>query len=457
MSEADAEMRFTDRWNAERLVESVKHTARYCYKAKSWLVWKDGGKRWEWDEGGEMTRRGIRVVDGIYQEGIDAKDSGKKRAFLDHARQSDSAYRIRSMVELAQASTMLEIKLEDLDRNPLLLNCQNGTVDLRTGKLHPHRPGDLITKICATDYNPAVLCLNWEAHLQKVFKGKTEMVDFVQRALGYSISGLNDERALFIPWGSGANGKTATIQNFADTLGDYAAKTSTETFMRKRPGSISNDLARLQGARFIYMSETEEGQRLAESLVKQFTGGDKITARFMYKEINEFYPAGKIWLSTNHRPDIRDQGKAIWDRIKLIPFTVAIPDEDQIPRSKLAEIFEPERPAILAWAARGFMEYQENGLRVPEEVKKATSSYREEMDRIQSFLDHACYLGNGSKVGSQALYEHYVNYSKINRDPCPLSAKEFKSQLEEKGYKWKRDSSGMKWEGVGIRVGAALV
>ena len=275
-----------------------------------------------------------------------------------------------------------------------------------------------------------------EADMQRkeesAHKSTGEMIQFLQRAIGYSLYGTTSEKVLLIPWGIGDNGKSTFIETIADILGSgYAIRASTDMFLSKREGSVRNDVAQLKGVRFAYAAEPPQDRRLDESLIKELTGGDTVSARFLFSELFTFRPECTLWMSTNHKPPTRDTGNALWNRIKLIPFTVSIPKEEQ-DRNLRAKLLE-EAPGILAWAVRGCLDWQQKGLNEPEAVQEATAGYREENDNVEMFLQEHCLLSNQVQVKSSELYEAYRKYCEQEGE-YSLNQKRFSMALKEKGY-----------------------
>jgi putative DNA primase/helicase len=271
---------------------------------------------------------------------------------------------------------------------------------------------------------------------------------FVQRAAGYSLTGDTSEQVLFICYGGGANGKTTYQEAKAAALGDYAMRAPTEMLLAKRPGGIPNDVARLKGSRFVAASETEDGRRLAESMVKDLTGQDTITARFMRGEFFDFAPTHKLWLSTNHKPTIVGTDTAIWRRIRLIPWTVTIPPAEQDKRL-LARLRRDELPGILAWMVRGCLAWQREGLHDPDEVLRATSDYRREMDVLAGFLSDCCEEDPNHWDYARDLYASYKRWCDENGERAEAQRK-FGGRLGERGFS--RDRGGSRgahiWRGV---------
>jgi putative DNA primase/helicase len=442
-AEPPARFNLTDLGNAERFVARHGEDVRYCYPWGKWLVWT--GSRWERDDAGRVHRLAKETVRAIYAEAAAAEDEDHRKALAQHATRSEAEAKIRAMLELAKSE--VPVSPDELDADPWLLNAPNGTIDLRSGELRPHRREDLLTKMSGAEYDPDAPAPSWAAFLERVLPGE-ELRGFVRRASGYSATGDTSEQCMFINHGPGANGKSTFQEALAAALGDYAMRTPTETLLAKRAGGVPNDVARLKGARFVAASETEEGRRLAESLVKDLTGQDTISARFMRAEWFDFKPTHKLWLSTNHKPEIRGTDVAIWRRIRLIPWAVTIPPAKQ--DRKLAEKLRDELPGVLAWAVGGCLEWRREGLRPPDDVRRATAAYRAEMDILGAFLGECCALDTESSVAAKDLYSAYKLWCDENGEK-PETQRRFGSRLTERGdferYRGGK-SGGHRWRGV---------
>ena len=441
--------RWSDLGNAERLVAGHGHNLRYCYPFGKWLVWD--GRCWANDKTGATKRKCKSVMRHLYYEAAKEKDDFERKKLVDYTRKCESDQKLKAMLSLAQSEPSIPILPEDLDTNPWLLNCLNGTIDLKTGELQPHKREDLITKLAPFNYDPSFPCDAWLAHLCKIMGDDHELIGFLQRAFGYSLTGDTSERVIFIEWGTGANGKSITNDCIAMALGDYAMRTPTETLLTKRNEGIPNDVARLMGARFVYAAEAEQGKRLAESQIKDISGGEKIAARFMRGEWFEFYPEFKIWLGTNHKPVIRGTDNAIWDRIRLIPFNVRIPENERLKKDTMMELFREEMPGILAWLVEGCLDWQQRGLGAPASVLTATKEYREEMDTLGDFIDAMCVLSGTAMTTVKALYECYESWCDSEGEKA-ISKRFFGMKLAERGFDSFRDTRGARsWEGIGIK------
>ena len=431
--------------NAERLVARHGKDIRYCHEWNKWLIWT--GTHWQIDLTGEVERRAKETIRAIYSEAAEIEDEEKRAALAKHAAKSETNRAISAMVELAKSEPGIPVLSDQLDSDIWLLNCKNGTLDLRTGELRPHNRKDYITRIIPTEYNPYADFEEWAKFLHRIMNDNAELISFLQRAVGYSLTGSTREQCLFMLYGCGANGKTTFLEAISDVLAGYAQRTPTYTLLAKDTSGISNDIARLKGARFVVASEVEEGKRMAESLVKQMTGGEKMTARFMRAEYFEFMPHFKLWVGTNHKPVIRGTDQAIWRRIKLIPFNVTIPPEER--DKNLLNKLRREMPGILNWAVMGCMDWQKNGLGEPEEVIKATNDYRSEMDVLTRFVSDCCTTATQRGTKSSELYKKYAEWSKDNGE-FALSQTKFSTRMQEKGFNKTRTNRGMVWEGIAI-------
>lgn len=431
-SKQDGARRFphTDLGNAERLAAHHGQDLRYCPEWGRWLVWT--GRRWEDDRRGLVNQQAKRAVRQIYAEAAGIADEDLRKEIVKWGLRSEAKTRIDAMMGLAQSEPGIPVTVDELDHDPWLLNVANGTVDLRTGALRAHSRQDLITKQAPIVYDPDALCPVWLAFLETVMAGRQDLIEFVRRAVGYSLTGDVSEQVVFFAYGLGANGKTTAAETITAMLGDYAQK-APRGMLTMRPGAadgVPNDIARLPGARFVVSNEVEEGRRLAEAQVKDLAGGDTLTARFMRGEFFEFRPTHKLWIYGNHKPVIRGTDEGIWRRMRLIPFEVTIPAAKQ--DRKLAQKLRAELPGILAWAVQGCLDWQKDGLSAPAEVTEATAAYRAEMDVLADFLTDKCILAPSAAVTKAALFTAYQTWCEVNRER-PLGKIAFGARLKERG------------------------
>jgi len=438
--------RLTDLGNAERFARQHRDDIRYAYLWESWLTWD--GTRWALDQTDESIRRAKDTVRAIYGEAQGAPSELARRAVSAHAAKSESAGRIDAMLRLARAEPGIGILPERLDANPWVLNVANGVLDLRSSSLGPHERTALCAKLVPVEYDPGASCPLWEAFLDRIMAGRADLIGFLQRAAGYSLTGSTREQCLFVLHGLGANGKSTFLDTLRLLLGDYAEQTDPKTFQEKKGDSISNDIARLKGARLVAASETESGGRLAESLVKQMTGGEPLTARFLHKEFFTFRPEFKVFLATNHKPVIRGTDNAIWRRIRLVPFDVTIPPAER--DKDLLEKLRAELPGILAWAVRGCAAWLSGGLAEPESVTGATSDYRDEMDVLGPFFNEECHFDRRAETSAAELYAAYARWCDRSHEE-PMRQRSFGMSLTERGLTRHKDGRGLyRWRGVGL-------
>ena len=440
----------TDFGNAERFAEQHCENVRYCHTWGKWLIWS--GNHWKVDETGKINQLCKATVRSIYAEAAQISDDDRRKAVSKHARASESAGRIQAMLSLAQTEPDIALTGRDLDRNPWRLNVLNGTLHMKTGELRRHRRSELITKLAPVAYDPAAECPEWFSFLDRIMAGSPGLISYLQKLAGYCLTGDTREKCLPVLHGGGNNGKTIFTATIGAMLGDYARETPVETLMIKRNETIPNDIAGLKGARLVTASEGERGQRLAESLIKRLTGGDKISARFLHQEFFEFVPEFKIVLSTNHKPSIRGTDAAIWSRIHLVPFEVTIPKSEQVPRTLMLERLKAEWPGILAWAVEGCLAWQKEGLEKPEEVERATSDYRADSDILGGFISDCCVINPQAKQRSAELYAQYQKWCGDNGEEY-IKFRTFGAVLEERGLK--RTRLGHKqdrgFQGIGLK------
>jgi putative DNA primase/helicase len=436
---------YTDVWNANRLVARHGQDLRYCHAWKKWLAWD--GKRWRQDDTGEVIRRAEEAVLSLYSEATQL-DKDARKALLTHAQRSESRNRLDAMVALAQHK--LPVRQEELDINPWLLNVENGTIDLRTGALGPHDRTHFITKLAPVAFDSGAECPTWELFVMKIMACRKPLVEYLQRGVGYSATGDVSEQNLFLPHGSGANGKSTFINTITGLLGDYAMLAAPDLLMMKRGERHPTELADLYKRRFVATIESDEGRRLTESLVKQLTGGDPIKARRMREDFWQFLPTHKLWLATNHKPAIRGTDHAIWRRIHLIPFDVRFnADSDNKPDPELPEKLKSEWPGILNWVVFGCLWWQHDRLNMPDEVRQATSEYRQESDLINPWLEDCCQVNPLAKSRAGDLYESYLKWCEQNGEK-PIPQRTLGRRLSERGCT-RQQSHGVRWWiGIGL-------
>ncbi len=440
-------VQFTDATNAERFVREHGDNIRYLPAWKKWLVWN--GTHWQTDESGALIHgKGLLTVRNIYDELLKTDDYRERIEIEKFGMMSESVRRRKAFIEAASWIEDYNIQSEELDANPWLLNVKNGTIDMKEGMFREHRQSDFITKLANVDFNKKADCPLWKQFIREIMDYKSDVMSFVQTACGWALSGDNTEQTMFILFGTGANGKSTFLNTIMYLLGDYAIATPTETFMRKSGDQNTNDIARLRGTRFVTTTEAEQGKRLSEPIIKQITGNDKMTARFLYGEYFNFVPTFKIFMATNHKPVIKGTDHGIWRRIKLIPFTTRIPDEKQ--DKNLEEKLRAEASGILNWLLEGMRRWQKEKLQVPKSILNATEDYRGEMDVIGNFVKECCILDARFSIRVRELFKAYQDWCNQNNEHA-CSERFLSLRLQEMGFQRIRRSEAKFWVGVGLR------
>ena len=435
----------TDLGNAKRLVQYHGDKLRFV-KGWGWLVWN--GKYWEVsDKRAERAAKDIPAR--IYLECAELPEGSDRTTLAKWAFVSESAARIAATLTLAKSEIEVSAQVSDLDQNPWLLNLENGTLDLKTGRLLPHSPDNLITKFAGVSYDQEATCPHWLKFLDEIMLGKAHLVAFLQRVVGYSLTADTSEQKFWMFYGTGSNGKSTFLEVIAALLGSYGKATDFSTFLKKKDSdSPRNDLAGLVGARLVSAKESERGQQLAESLIKSLTGGDTVAARFLFKEYFEFKPTFKIILSTNFKPQIRGADTGMWRRVLLVPFELAVLG-DKVDRN-LPEKLKAELPGILNWAIEGCLDWQRGGLKPPKEVLAATEAYRAEQDALSDFINAECVLGKAHK---QQLKELHAAYKKFCGDTGDegMGTRAFSEAFRERGHSVEAGAKNQKFV-KGIRL-----
>ena len=438
------EFNLTDLGNAEHFIARHGVDIRYCYAWARWMIWT--GTRWERDEAGRAHRLAKETVRGIYQEAAGAEDENRRKALAKHAARSEAEAKIRAMLELAKSE--VPASPDEFDSTPWLLNAANGTVDLRTGELREHCREDLLTKMAGSAYNSTAAAPTWAATLEHALPSQ-ELRRFFKKLAGYAFSGDVSEHILAVLYGTGANGKSTILNALLAAAGDYGMQAAPDLLVAKK-GSHPTEVADLFGMRLVASIEVEDGRRLAESLVKQLTGGDKVRARRMRQDFWQFDPTHKVFMAVNHKPEVRGTDTAIWRRLRLIPFEQTIPPAEQ--DKKLLQKLEAELPGILRWALEGCLEWQREGLQAPEEVRKATGAYRSEMDVIGAFLQDECDIGREFREPFTTLYKRYEEWCEDGGERAETRRK-FNARLKERGrFEARRSGPGGSNEWHGLRL-----
>ena len=409
-----------DMGNAKRFTDLFGEEIRYCYIEKKWYYYD--GRKWCIDNSGVTERMTDRAVEAMKAEAkvylqTDSEDMSK--AFEKHIKNSRSHKSKTAMRN--EAMHHVPILPSQMDRYKMALNTPAGIINLKTGELKPHKSEYYFTKITSCDYSATIQCPQWLKFLDEIFNGDKDLIRYVQKAAGYTLTGSTAEQCAFFLYGTGRNGKSTFIDVLRDIWGDYATNIQPETIMVRNSSnsSANSDIARLKGARLVTSVEPNEGVRINEGLLKQLTGDDTVTARKLYSDEFEFKPEFKLWMATNHKPIIRGTDTGIWRRIHMIPFVVQIPEEN-VDR-KLKYKLKAELPAIFKWCVEGCLLYQQEGLSMPKAVLESVKEYRREMDVISAFIDDRCELTGSIKAS--VLYAVYAKWAEENNEYCMSSTK----------------------------------
>ena len=445
--------------NAERFCDLWGEVTRYDVGRGCWMLWS--GTHWEPDAKGDARNRMVKVAKHILNVDVEVHrlasrhpddwDAIQHRKLKKEGQRLHTVAALEAGLKLASCHPDLATLNSQFDQSPMEFNCLSGVINLATGALTPHTPRHLHTHIAPVTLAPAgIECPRWMQFIDEIMCGDQELVAYLQRVVGYILTGRMDEQCFFVFYGFGSNGKSTFINTIRELMGSYAKQVEVSTFMEtNRNDGLRNDLAALAGRRFVVSPEGKQGAALDETMVKAFTGGDAISVRFLHKEFFELQPVGKIVLATNHKPVVRGTDNGIWRRMRLVPFLASF-DASKADKG-LAEKLKAELPAILQWAVEGAQLWQRHGLGIPQAVRKATMEYRSASDTIQTFIDERCEVSDQASEGSQAMYNAYTDWCASVGIRFPHKQAAFNQQLEERGFVRKKTSSQNVWLGVRLK------
>lgn len=452
----------SDLKNGERLREYFGSDLKYVEEWDEWIVWD--GRRWVRSRTAalamakETSRRMLgatasRLRDAEEMPADESSPETLKRLQREFqwAAESQSAVRIRAMLDLARAEKALCVGVKELDQKGDFLNVANGTVDLRTGRLDKHSKAHLSTRLTAISHNDSATAPRWATFLSDSMGGDVELISYLQRLVGYSLTGSIQEHLLVFFYGEGANGKSTFLNTIQRLLGEYAGPAVRNLLFRKRNDEHPTGLADLHGKRFVVCSEIEDGKIFDEALVKDLTGGEPINARRMRQDPWSFDPTHKLFIAGNHKPVVRGDDHGIWRRLRLVPWEVRVTE----PNRRLGEELLEELPGILNWAIEGCLAWRRDGLVEPEAVREATRGYRAESDLVGAFLkDKVAFVREGARpavlrADIRAAYEEFCREMGAE----PLGARRFSERLRKEGASdtTLKDSRGIvsnAWRGI---------
>jgi putative DNA primase/helicase len=409
---------FSDDSLAQRFAD--RHAADLRFVA-SWGQWfRYDGTRWRQDD----TLHAFDLARRVCRE-ASAECNGKPGEKTALA----SAKTVAAVERLARSDRRIAATIDQWDADPWLLNTPDGVVNLQTGTKRAHQATDYMTKITAA--GPRGDCPRFLAFLERITGSDPELIAYLRRVLGYALTGITREHALFFGYGTGANGKSVLLSTVAGIFGDYHKTAPIETFTASNVDRHPTDLAMLRGARLVTATETEEGRQWAESRIKSLTGGDRVSARFMRQDFFEFMPQFKLFIAGNHRPGLRSVDEAIRRRFHLIPFAVTIPAEER--DSELTEKMKAEWPGILAWIIEGCLVWQSDGLAAPQAVTAATAEYLESEDAIAAWIDDRCERDVNAWAGASALFASWAAWA-TKAGEALGSQKKFSQKMAERKF-----------------------
>jgi putative DNA primase/helicase len=484
---------YGDASSSRHFVREYGIDLHYSYERGKWFYYQQGV--WNLDQRGYVIGLVKKFSDSIGQASkqwlAEAKAAGDKdeidraEAFCRYAKTLSHLSARKSVLEDSQSEEGISILLNEMNQHPMLLNCPNGVIDLTTGDLLPHSRDYLFSHGLDIPYDPDAKCPRWEQFILEIMGGPLgpespeysasvnearsvaeakvkELVEYLQRLLGYCLTGCVDDQILPIFFGNGSNGKSVLIIMMLKVLGTLGKKATRELLTVKRGETHPTEITDLFGKRFVVSSELEQHQELAAALSKDATGGEEITGRRMREDFWSFKPTHKIILSTNYKPRVKDMSHAMWRRIQAVPFTVTFLDEADCTQEMLDDPTVPKKdkqlvaklseelPGILAWLVRGCLEWQRIGIKPPQEVALATAEYRSQQDVIEQFFESECLLGSQYQTNATDLFSAFKTWAEDSNER-QLTKRDFSTQLDAKGYKKKHTNKGDVWQEIGLK------
>lgn len=446
----EGKFRLTDWGNAEKIAYHFGNTLRYDHKRERWLIWHE--PRWRLDADGEIYRLAKLSAKNRFIEAASIEDTALKEAVAKWAISSENKNRIEAACSLAKNILPIADPGDKWDQHRMVLSCPNGIIDLMTGFLRAGKPEDLITMSTGVNYNPHAVCPRWEKFINEIFENNIDLINYVQKALGYSLTGDMREQVVFIGYGQGANGKSVLHTTLMNVLGDYAHNTPFSTFQSQQNRSSTNDLSDLEFRRFVVSNEALGGKRLDEVVLKSISGGDPLSARQLYDPFATFQPHCKIWFFVNHKPIVKDDSYGFWRRVRLIPFLHTFEKEKQ--DEQLSQKLLLEAEGILAWLIKGTLLWQKEGLvPVPEIITDATTAYQRDSDTLADYINEICVVSEDVKEKASKLwnaYDQWANEQGYNSKER-LGSKGFYSRIAEK-FKKAPQNDAKYYEGICLKT-----
>lgn len=442
---------FTDTTNAEKIIELFGNKIRFDHRRKRWLIWE--GQRWQPDVDGSINRMAIEAARKRQLEALAIGDRDQREEAVNRAINSENKTRLDAAIGITKNLLPVADSGDNWDADTMLLSCPNGIVDLRTGLIRDGRSEDRITMVAGTAYDPDALCPLWEKFISEIFEGNRELIHYIHKALGYTLTGNVKEQVVFFGFGIGSNGKSVLFSTIRETLKDYAYNAPASMFQRNPMNTSTNDVAATEFKRFLMSSEVLSSTKIDEVRLKKWSGGDQETARFLYSEFFSFYPTCKIWLFVNHKPRVDDDSHGFWRRVKLIPFNRVFKAEEQ--DKDLTQKLKGELPGILNWLIEGCLLWQKEGLTpIPEIVSLATSVYQQENDVLAEFLADRCVEVGNVETKALEFYKSYTQWADEQgfKGKDILSNTAFGRRMSDKFIKKSKNGRAF-YQGVALKNG----
>lgn len=437
-----------NRGNVARLIDLHGQDLKYVREYKDWITWT--GKNWARDETAPFSAVDD-LIRGLYEEAQTAPDSDTRKKLAAFAAECGNNSAYNATLALAAKNTAFSMSVLELDSNDCVLNMQNGTLDLNDFQLYPHEQSQNLVKIVDYDFDQDAKCDRWTKFLNDTFEGNQDIIEYIQRVMGYSLTGSMAEKCFFFLYGAeGDNGKSVFLAVMRKLGGEYAKNADISTFLLSKNERVRDDLAALIGSRIITTAEPEEGSRFSMTVIKSWTGGDPQTCRELYGKFFTYPPKGKIFLAANNRPAIYERTDAAWSRVHIIPFNKSIAKENQ--DKNLIKKLEDEMPGILNWALDGLKDYKTlGGLYPPQIIMDAVRGYRKENDSIKIFVEECCTFAEGHLTHGPRLYAAYKEFCQ-NAGLKPLGLGKFNGAMletcKDKGIERTKQASGYIWKGI---------
>ena len=448
----------TDTYNATRFVQRYGDKVRYCWNV-GWLLYD--GKRWNRDTGQAAAEKFVRqTAQSLYGLLRKTRSKADGDEIYKHFIRSQNDRKLQAALNVARSYDEISIYAKDLDSDPYLFNCDNGTIDLRTGEFRAHRPADMITKLAPVTYDPKARCPLWLSDLDTWHKKNPEIIDYLGQVMGMCLTGDISAQVFPIFHGSGKNGKSVFIDTILGLMGDYASEAPEDLLSEKREQGHSTEIAALAGQRLVVADETQEYMKLRTSLIKKSTGSKKLRARFVHKDSFEFEITHKTILITQHLPRITETADAIWRRLRLFDWSYRITDEEEIPKTELLNRLKAEWPGILNWLLEGCRKWQKENpfLRAPESIKAITEQYQKDSDILSDFIDEKLLLNmpvESRPIPKVEVYQLFRKWATEHEIDHPISMRKFTEQLRIKNVRDGQERIEGKnvkvWYGMGLQ------